>query len=201
MITIIKNQIMKKSYNIFSLFIDLFLSVFGIVITLPIIIITAILIKLEDKGPVFYSQIRSGKDGKEFNIYKLRSMKVNSGINRWAEKDDNRITKVGRFIRRTRIDELPQFFNILKRDMSLIGPRPEIVELTYEFDKEIEGFINRLRVRPGITGWAQVNGGYDLSPREKLEYDMYYINNRSVKLDILIIFKTFKVILNGKGAR
>ena len=201
MITIIKNQIMKKSYNIFSLFIDLFLSVFGIVITLPIIIITAILIKLEDKGPVFYSQIRSGKDGKEFNIYKLRSMKVNSGINRWAEKDDNRITKVGRFIRRTRIDELPQFFNILKRDMSLIGPRPEIVELTYEFDKEIEGFINRLRVRPGITGWAQVNGGYDLSPREKLEYDMYYINNRSVKLDLLIIFKTFKVILNGKGAR
>ncbi len=201
MITIIKNQIMKKSYNIFSLFIDLFLSVFGIVITLPIIIITAILIKLEDKGPVFYSQIRSGKDGKEFNIYKLRSMKVNSGMIMWAKKDDDRITKVGRFIRRTRIDELPQFFNILKRDMSLIGPRPEIVELTYEFDKEIEGFINRLRVRPGITGWAQVNGGYDLSPREKLEYDMYYINNRSVKLDLLIIFKTFKVILNGKGAR
>ena len=201
MIRIIKNQIIKISYNIFSLFIDLFSSIFGISITLPILIIIAVLIKLEDKGPIFYSQVRCGKDGKEFNIYKLRSMKVNSGMIMWAKKDDDRITKVGRFIRIARIDELPQFFNVLKRDMSLIGPRPEVVELTYKFDKEIEGFTNRLKVRPGITGWAQVNGGYDLSPREKLEYDMYYINNRSIKLDILIIFKTFQVILNGKGAR
>ena len=119
----------------------------------------------------------------------------------WAEKDDPRITKIGRFIRKTRIDELPQLVNILKGDMSLIGPRPERPELTYEFEQDIPGFIDRLLVKPGLTGWAQVNGGYDITPAEKLVLDLEYINNRSIMLDMKIILKTAKVVLTGDGAR
>lgn len=112
-----------------------------------------------------------------------------------------RVTKVGSFIRKTRIDEIPQLFNVLKGDMSIIGPRPERPIFTEKFNEEIPGFIDRLQVKPGLTGWAQVNGGYDLTPREKWELDMYYIENRGVKLDTLIILKTIKVILTGDGAR
>ena len=117
-----------------------------------------------------------------------------------GRKDDPRITKVGRFIRKTRIDEIPQLFNILKGDMSLIGPRPERPQFTEQFNREIPGFINRLAVKPGLTGWAQVNGGYDMTPAEKLVEDIYYIKNRSVLLDFKIIFKTVAVVLTGDGS-
>lgn len=200
--SVIKTVVNKRIYNIFVLVIDIFFSVVGIIVTVPILLVVALLIKIEDRGPIIFTQIRSGKDGKEFTIYKLRSMKLDSekcGM-RWASKNDDRITKVGKIIRRTRIDEIPQFINILKRDMSLIGPRPEVPELTSKFNEEIEGFVNRLKVKPGLTGWAQVNGGYDLTPREKYQQDMYYIKNRSIKLDLIIILKTFEVIITGHGA-
>ncbi|CEN91717.1 glycosyltransferase [[Clostridium] sordellii] len=194
----------KKIYSIYKRILDLILSIIGLVIGIPIIIVFSILIKLEDRGPVFYKQQRLGKNAKVFWIYKLRSMKVNAekdGIAQWAKKDDDRITKVGNFIRKTRIDEIPQLFNILKGDMSLIGPRPERPELTYKFNDCIPGFINRLVVKPGLTGWAQVNGGYDITPEEKLKYDLEYIDSRSLHLDFKIILKTIVVVFTGDGAR
>lgn len=199
----LKRIIRIKTYAIFVLFINMFFSVAGIISSIPILIIIAILIKLEDGGPIIYTQERSGKDGKSFVIYKLRSMRLEAQISggRWARKNDERITKVGKIIRRTRIDELPQFLNILKGDMSLIGPRPEVPELTEKFNEEVVGFVDRLKVKPGLTGWAQVNGGYDLTPMEKHQNDMFYIENRGVMLDVMIILKTIKVIVNGDGAR
>ncbi|MDN5276159.1 MAG: hypothetical protein PWR01_124 [Clostridiales bacterium] len=181
---------------------DIVLSLIGLVIAIPLIIIFGIAIKLESKGPIFYRQERVGKDGKVFMLYKLRSMYQNAEENgaKWAEKDDPRVTKVGRIMRKTRIDELPQLFNVLKGDMSIVGPRPERPIFTYQFNEQIPGFVNRLQVKPGLTGWAQVNGGYELGPAEKLEYDLYYIENRSIWMDIKIMLKTVKVILTGKGA-
>jgi len=181
---------------------DIVLSLIGLVIAIPLMLIFGIAIKLESKGPVFYSQERVGKNGKVFMLYKLRSMYQNAEENgaKWAEKDDPRVTKVGRIMRKTRIDELPQLFNVLKGDMSIVGPRPERPIFTYQFNEEIPGFVNRLQVKPGLTGWAQVNGGYELDPAEKLEYDLYYIENRSIWMDIKIMLNTVKVILTGKGA-
>lgn len=136
-------------------------------------------------------------------IYKLRSMRLDAEANgaQMAEEDDPRITKIGRFIRKTRIDELPQVINVFKGDMSIIGPRPERPIFVVQFNEEIPGFIERLRVKPGITGWAQVNGGYDISTKEKLDLDMYYINHQSIFLDMKILFKTIKIIFTGEGAR
>lgn len=190
-------------FDIYQRILDIILSLVGLVVGLPLIAIFGILIKIEDKGPITYKQERLGKGGKRFYIYKLRSMRTDAekfGA-QWAEKDDPRITKVGKFIRKTRIDEIPQLFNILKGDMSLIGPRPERPEFTFQFNTEIPGFINRLSIKPGLTGWAQVNGGYEITPEEKLKEDMYYIKNRSILLDFKILFRTVKVILTGDGAR
>ena len=119
----------------------------------------------------------------------------------WAEKDDPRVTKVGKFIRKTRIDEIPQLFNIFKGDMGIIGPRPERPGFTKEFEETYGHFVYRLAIKPGLTGWAQVNGGYEIDPGEKLKYDIYYIKNRSLLLDIKIVFMTVKVIFTGDGAR
>lgn len=190
-------------FNIYQRLLDIVLSVIGLLIGIPLIVIFGILIKIEDNGPITYKQERLGKGGKLFYIYKLRSMRTDAekfGA-QWAEKDDPRITKVGKFIRKTRIDEIPQLFNILKGDMSIIGPRPERPLFTEEFNQEIPGFINRLAVKPGLTGWAQVNGGYEITPQEKLIEDIYYIRNRSVLLDFKILLKTVKVVLTGDGAR
>ena len=190
-------------YNVFTRFFDLIAALLGLIITFPVIIMFIVLIKLEDKGPSFYKQERLGKDGKIFWVYKLRSMRMDAekfGI-QWAEKNDPRITKVGKFIRKTRIDELPQLINILVGDMKLIGPRPERPELTLQFNEENPGFTNRLIVKPGLTGWAQVNGGYDMTPKEKLELDIYYIHNRNLKLDFIVILKTIAVVITGDGAR
>lgn len=202
-----KNKIIFKNnifYNIYKRILDILASLIGLLIGIPFLIIFGIVIKLEDKGPIFYKQERLGKNEKHFYIYKLRSMKVDAekiGGAQWAQKNDPRITKVGMFIRKTRIDEIPQLVNILIGDMSLIGPRPERPELTYRFNEEIPGFINRLIVKPGLTGWAQVNGGYDITPQEKIMWDIEYINRRSFILDMKIIFKTVKVIFTGEGAR
>lgn len=190
-------------YRIDKRLIDIVASLFGLIIAIPIIIIFGILIKLESPGPAIFKQERVGLRGTIFTIYKLRSMNVNAEKNGavWAAKNDSRITKVGKFIRNTRIDELPQLINILKGDMTIIGPRPERPEFTLDFEKDIPGFIHRVSVKPGLTGWAQINGGYDISPREKLMLDMYYINNRNFMMDAKILLKTIKIAFTGEGAR
>lgn len=202
-----KNNIILKDnifYNIYKRTLDIGTSFIGLIIGIPFLIVFGALIKLEDKGPIFYKQERLGKNEKHFYVYKLRSMRVDAekiGGAQWAQKNDPRITNVGAFIRKTRIDEIPQLLNILKGDMSIIGPRPERPELTYKFNREIPGFINRLIIKPGLTGWAQVNGGYDMTPEEKIIWDIEYINNRSFMLDMKIILKTIRVIFTGEGAR
>jgi exopolysaccharide biosynthesis polyprenyl glycosylphosphotransferase len=201
---IIRNQKANvKYYPYVKRLLDILLSLLVLPIAIPIILIFAVIIKLETPGPAFFLQERVGLHGKYFKVIKLRSMGVNAEKNgaQWATKNDPRVTKVGAFIRKTRIDELPQLFNVLKGDMSLIGPRPERPMFTAQFNEEIPGFIDRLQVKPGITGWAQVNGGYDITPREKLELDRYYINNMSFWLDLKIILKTIKVCITGDGAR
>lgn len=182
---------------------EILFSLLLLVVTLPVLLVTAIAIKLESPGSIFYKQERVGKNGKLFNVWKLRSMRNDAEKNgpQWASKNDARVTQVGSFIRKTRIDELPQLFNILNGEMSLIGPRPERPMFTEQFDKEIPGFKNRLLVKPGLTGWAQVNGGYEMTPAEKLDLDMYYIHKQSLKLDTKIFFRTIKVVFTGDGAR
>lgn len=190
-------------YNMYSRTLDICLSLIGLVIGVPLIIVFGILIKLEDNGPIIYKQERVGKYGKLFNIYKLRSMRIDAEKHgaQWAQNNDPRILKIGKFIRKTRIDEIPQLFNILKGDMSIIGPRPERPMFTMQFNNEIDGFINRLLVKPGLTGLAQVNGGYDMTPEEKLKWDLDYIQSRNIFIDIRIILRTVKVVLTGEGAR
>jgi lipopolysaccharide/colanic/teichoic acid biosynthesis glycosyltransferase len=182
---------------------DIFLAAVGFIIALPIVVIFAILIVLETPGSPFYVQERMGKNGKRFKMIKLRSMRIDAEKEgaKWAEVNDPRVTKVGAFIRRTRIDELPQLVSVLKGDMSIIGPRPERPYFTAKFNKEIKGFENRLLVKPGLTGLAQVSGGYDISPREKLQYDLAYIQNLTFSLELKILLKRFKVIFTGEGAR
>jgi lipopolysaccharide/colanic/teichoic acid biosynthesis glycosyltransferase len=179
------------------------LSLVGIVIAIPIIAVFAILIVIETPGSPFYIQERVGKNGARFFIMKLRSMKKDAEKDgaKWAEVNDNRVTKVGAVIRKTRIDELPQLLSVLKGDMSIVGPRPERPVFVEQFNKEIQGFENRLLVKPGLTGLAQVCGGYDISPQEKLKYDLDYIQNLSFVLEVKILLKTIKVIFTGEGAR
>lgn len=174
----------------------------GIVLAVPMLLI-AILIKLDSQGPALYKQERLGKNGKPFTMIKFRSMFLNAEENgpQWADKIDWRCTRVGRFLRRTHLDELPQLWNILKGDMSFVGPRPERKFFYDRFERYIHGFGNRLAVCPGLTGWAQVNGGYDLLPEEKIKYDMEYIQNMSVQMDFCCILKTIKLAFTGEGAR
>lgn len=169
---------------------------------LPVLII-ALCIKIDSKGPVIFKQERLGKDGKSFTMYKFRSMRTDAEADgpKWAEKEDDRCTKVGAFLRKTRLDELPQFWNILKGEMSLVGPRPERPFFYDEFETYIHGFRNRLVVRPGLTGWAQVSGGYDLKPEEKIVYDMEYIAKMSVRMDLRCMVRTIRLIFTHEGAR
>lgn len=192
-----------KYYENIKSSIEFIFSLLLLIIAVPICILACIAIYVELRVNPIYTQKRVGLNGRVFKIYKLRSMYIDAEINgpKWASENDERITKVGRIIRKTRIDELPQLVNILKRDMSIIGPRPERPELIKEFIKYIPDFNDRLLVKPGITGWAQVNGGYSLTPKEKLEFDKYYIQNRGFKLDLLILLKTIIVIFTRHGAR
>ncbi|MBY8911584.1 sugar transferase [Bacillus sp. YC2] len=184
-------------------FMDILFALTGLLAALPIMALFSILICLESPGPAFYKQERVGKNGRPFHLYKLRSMKIDAEKSGavWALKKDPRVTKVGAFIRRTRIDELPQLLNVLRGEMSLIGPRPERPVFTKQFQAEIPGFTERLAVKPGLSGWAQVNGGYDMTPREKLMFDLYYIRNLTFSLEVKIMIKTCKVIWTGDGAR
>lgn len=182
---------------------DIVASALGLVLCLLPMLLIAAAIKFDSRGPALFSQERLGKDGKSFTMYKFRSMYLNAEENgpQWADKIDWRCTRMGRFLRSTRLDELPQLINILKGDMSIVGPRPERAYFYDQFDTYIHGFRNRMAVRPGLTGWAQVNGGYDLRPEEKIVYDMEYINNMSVKMDIVCMFKTIKLVFTHEGAR
>jgi exopolysaccharide biosynthesis polyprenyl glycosylphosphotransferase len=184
---------------------DVVLSFLLIFITSPFLIITAILIKIESKGPVFYKQQRSGLNGKIFKIYKFRSMIQDAEKHTgpvWSTKGDPRITKFGRFMRKVRIDEIPQAINILRGDMSFVGPRPERPFFVEKLSQEIPLYKRRLKVRPGVTGWAQVKHKYDESiedVRVKLRYDLFYIENMSLRMDFKILFRTIFVVLFGKG--
>lgn len=188
---------------------DIVSSLLILAIMFPMIAIAAFLISAESgfKHPVFYRQIRVGLDGKEFSLLKFRSMKVDAekdGKAVWAQKNDNRITMVGRFIRKTRIDELPQIINILKGDMRLVGPRPERPEFVEELSKKIPYYKKRHTVKPGLAGWAQLNYPYGATERdayEKLQYDLYYVKNHNVILDFFILLQTIEIVIMGKGAR
>lgn len=199
----LNNSPSETIYIIVKRVFDIVIAAIGLVLSAPIVLIFALLVSIETPGMPFYSQERVGKNGKEFQIFKIRSMHDDAERKgaKWAEKNDSRITKVGGFIRKTRIDELPQFLNILRGEMSLIGPRPERRIFIEEFEKDIPNFSDRLMVKPGLTGWAQVNGGYDIDPKEKLTLDLYYIEHMGFKIDAVILFKTVFVIFTGSGAR
>lgn len=185
---------------------DVLISLSLLLLTLPLTLLTALLVRLESPGPVIYRQDRVGLHEKEFTVYKFRSMCSDAEKNGavWAAQNDARVTRVGKIIRKTRIDELPQLWNVLKGDMSFIGPRPERMPFVRELKKTIPYYGLRHTVKPGLTGWAQVCYPYGASEddaRRKLEYDLYYIKNMSILLDINIIFKTIGVVLFPRGAR
>lgn len=194
-----QNDLYELSKRIF----DIVMSLLAIIISIISSIFISIAITIDSKGPVIYKQERLGLNGKPFYMYKFRSMYMDAEKNgiQWAEKNDSRCTRVGNVIRKYRLDELPQFINILKGEMSFVGPRPEREYFYDEFEKYIPHFRQRLLVKPGLTGLAQVNGGYDLSPEEKIVYDLEYIKKKSMTLDLLCILKTVKLVFTHEGAR
>ncbi|HEY6217774.1 MAG TPA: TIGR03013 family XrtA/PEP-CTERM system glycosyltransferase [Pyrinomonadaceae bacterium] len=178
----------------------------GAILSLPIVLLTAVLIKLESRGPVFYKQERIGKNGRTFVLTKFRSMRVDAEQDGpvWASKRDSRTTRVGRVIRKVRIDEIPQFWNILKGEMSFVGPRPERPHFVAQLAEEIPFYEQRHLIAPGLTGWAQIKYPYGASiedARQKLQYDLFYIKNQGLILDAIILFETIKIILFGRGAQ
>ncbi len=183
------------------------LALIGLVLSLPIAVLTAILIKLESRGPIFYQQERVGMNGTVFNVIKFRSMKTDAesnGTPLWAATNDQRTTRVGKIIRKLRIDEIPQFWNILKGEMNFVGPRPERPHFVKQLCREIPYFDHRHLVAPGLTGWAQIKYPYGASVNDaiqKLQYDLYYIKNQSLTLDLVIVFETVKTVLFGTGGR
>lgn len=173
-----------------------------IVLFVPMVLIGA-MVWLDSKGPALFKQERLGKNGVPFVMYKFRTMYINAEENgpQWAKPDDERCTNLGRMLRKTRLDELPQLVNIIKGDMSFVGPRPERQCFYDIFETYIPGFHLRMLVRPGLTGHAQVNGGYDLLPEEKIVYDMEYISKRCWKMDLQCLLMTMKVVLTRSGSR
>ena len=182
---------------------DILLSLLAIILFSPIMLVTAIFIRLEDGGPVIYKQCRLTKNGKKFEMYKFRSMRTDAeqdGIARLSSgNEDDRVTRVGRFIRRVRIDEIPQFFNILIGDLSIVGPRAERPELAAEYEKELPEFALRLQIKAGLTGYAQVYGKYNTTPYDKLLMDMMYVANANVFEDIRIMFATVKILFEAES--
>ncbi len=176
----------------------------GLLIALPVMLVAAIAIKLTSAGPIIYKQLRVGQGEKPFNIYKFRTMVADAETRTGpvlATEEDDRITPVGRVLRKYRIDEIPQLLNVLKGEMSFVGPRPERPFFVERFKKEIPGYVERFKVKPGLTGIAQVSGGYATNARNKLKYDLIYIYHQSFLLDLQIVLKTIKVLLTGRGAR
>ena len=198
-------QIMEPWEQSLKRLMDILVSLFVLTLSSPLWIIISIAIKMDTPGPVVYSQERVGKDGKIFKMHKFRSMRVDAEKDSgpvWAPKNDKRVTNVGRFLRNSRLDEIPQFINVLDGDMSLVGPRPERPFFVGKLSKEIPLYHRRLKVRPGITGWAQIKQGYDRSiedVRSKVRYDLFYIENMSFRMDIKILLYTFYIMLMGKG--
>jgi sugar transferase (PEP-CTERM system associated) len=186
---------------------DIFCATTLILLTAPIMLVTAVLIKLESAGPVLYRQERVGQNGRTFSIAKFRSMRTDAekdGKPRWASANDDRVTSVGHIIRRLRIDELPQLLNVLRGDMSLVGPRPERPFFVDQLTQEIPFYALRHSVKPGVTGWAQVRYAYGATvedSQEKLQFDLYYVKNHTLFLDLVVLMETVGVVLTGKGAR
>ena len=197
---ILRSQIQNNIKRLFDIIIAIIIGI----MTLPVMLVAAIIVRLESPGPIIYSQDRVGENGKEFKVHKFRSMRNNAEKDgaKWAQVNDPRVTKFGNFMRKTRIDELPQLVNVLKGQMSFIGPRPERMVFIKELEKEIPYYNLRHMVKPGLTGWAQVMYPYGASvedARRKLEYDLYYIKHHSLYLDMMIMFMTFKTVVFGKG--
>jgi exopolysaccharide biosynthesis polyprenyl glycosylphosphotransferase len=197
----------RRTYALTKRAIDITGSVIALILFSPVLILTSLLIKLTSNGPIFYTQVRVGKDGKNFNIFKFRTMKVDAEKTTgpvWAAKNDNRLIPAGKFIRKAHIDELPQFVNVILGDMSIIGPRPERPVFVEKFKQEITDYPKRLDVKPGITGLAQVWHHYDddiNDVRKKIKYDILYIKKMCFLTDIGILARTVRVVLTGAGAR
>jgi exopolysaccharide biosynthesis polyprenyl glycosylphosphotransferase len=199
-----KQSPLSGTYAVVKRAMDIGCALIGLVLSLPILAVAAVALKLDSKGPVFFRQVRCGRGGREFNIIKLRTMHVGaeatSGPVR-AGKNDSRVTAVGRFLRTKRIDEIPQLWNVLKGDMSLVGPRPERPFFVEQFTKEVPLFPLRLRVRPGVTALSHVWGRYTSTPIDRLRYDLVYMSNISFMLDVRILLDTVKTVLTGRGAQ
>jgi len=194
----------KRIYNLFKRVIDIIMSIIIGILSLPLIPFISIAIKLNSKGHILFKQIRTGKNGKTFLAVKFRSMIDNAEINgaQWSQENDARITKIGKFLRKTRLDEIPQLLNVLKGEMSFVGPRPERPEFIKVLEKEVPFYRQRLLVKPGLTGWAQANLAYGASKAytiQKLQYDLYYIKHRSIFLDLKIVLKTVAIVFGFKG--
>jgi exopolysaccharide biosynthesis polyprenyl glycosylphosphotransferase len=195
----------KRYFWYFKRSFDIVVGLFGLLLASPVLALAALLIKLDSKGPVLYSQQRIGRENVPFRVWKLRTMVADADKDNvhWTLDNDNRITRVGGLLRKIHIDEIPQLYNILKGEMSLIGPRPEAMSLVERYAREIPYYPERHMVTPGITGWAQINHPYGNSiedTREKLMYDFYYLKNRSITLDMTIFLRTIRIVLTGKGA-
>jgi exopolysaccharide biosynthesis polyprenyl glycosylphosphotransferase len=192
------NQILKRSF-------DLIVASIVLILVCPVFLLLAVLIKLTSPGPVFYLQERIGLDGRSFRVMKFRSMKVDAEKTTgpvWAQRADPRTTGLGKFLRRFSLDELPQLINVIKGEMSLVGPRPERPHFVEQFKKEVPKYLDRHRVKTGMTGWAQVNGlrGADGSIEERTKFDVYYVENWSLVFDLKIILKTIRAVLFGEEA-
>lgn len=186
---------------------DIFISMVGLLLSLPLWLVVAILVRLDSPGPIFFRQVRVGEWGRLFSVYKFRTMREDAEKETgavWATQDDPRVTKIGAFLRKSRLDELPQLLNVLVGDMSFVGPRPERPEFVEKLSVNISYYFARHTIKPGLTGWAQVfypYGACEEDAREKLRYDLYYLKNYSLTLDVLIILETIKVVLLGRGGR
>ena len=190
----------------FKRILDLFFAAFLLLLLSPVILLAALAIRLDSRGPILFRQTRVGQGGRPFEILKFRSMRADAEANgpQWAADHDPRITPVGKFLRTYRLDEIPQLFNVLRGDMSLVGPRPERPEFTEMLEQKISFFGLRHTVPPGLTGWAQIKYPYGASvedSKRKLELDLFYIKHLAVTLDLAIIFETAKVVLLGRGAK
>ncbi len=194
----------SRQYLVLRRLVELFLTVFVLPVILPILAVVAVLVRLDSSGPIFFTQVRVGRRGRIFRMIKFRTMYHGATGPSFTATRDPRVTRFGQFLRRSRLDELPQVFNILKGDMSWVGPRPEALDLDQKYVRDIPHFALRGIVRPGVTGWAQINQGYAHDPdemRSKLEYDLYYMKHCSLWLDLVIVLRTFAVVLAGTGAR
>jgi sugar transferase (PEP-CTERM system associated) len=197
----------SKWIDLLKRVLDLAAGAIGLAVSMPIMILVALVVRFESKGPIIFRQTRVGRMGKCFEVLKFRSMNVDAekatGA-QWASENDPRITRIGRFLRKYRLDELPQFVNVIRGEMSFVGPRPERPCFVEELRKTIPYYDERHSVRPGLTGWAQVQYAYGSSIEDafnKLEYDLFYLQNMSVMFDCAIVFKTCRIVLGGLGAR